>query len=100
MTVIAAHFGGNQVLEEMKKHLLGKNVYLDTSYPPDLSVLPKEEVLALVRTHGAEKILFGTDFPWENQERCLQYFRNLPLREEEKEKILGENARTLLFGNS
>jgi hypothetical protein len=100
MTIIAAHFGGNHVLEEMKKHLLGKNLYLDTSYPPDLSVLPKEEVFSLIRSHGADKILFGTDFPWETQERCLQYFRGLPLTEQEKEKIIGENARTLLFGNS
>jgi len=100
MTIIAAHFGGNHVLEEMKEYLLGRNVYLDTSYPPDLSLLPPEEALSLIRGHGTDKILFGTDFPWETQERCLRYFRSLPLAEEEKEKILGGNARRLLFVDS
>jgi predicted TIM-barrel fold metal-dependent hydrolase len=100
MTVIAAHFGGNHALEEMREHLLGKTVYIDTSYPPDLTILPPDEVATLVRSHGVDKVLFGTDFPWETQERCLRYFRSLPLAEEEKEKILGGNARRLLFGNS
>jgi uncharacterized protein len=100
MTVIAAHFGGNHALEEMREHLLGKTVYIDTSYPPDLTILPPDEVASLVRCHGVDKVLFGTDFPWETQERCLRYFRSLPLSEQEKEKILGENARRLLFGNS
>jgi predicted TIM-barrel fold metal-dependent hydrolase len=100
MTVIAAHFGGNHALEEMREHLLGKTVYLDTSYPPDLTILPPDEVATLVRSHGVDMVLFGTDFPWETQERCLRYFRSLPLAEEEKEKILGGNARKLLFGNS
>jgi len=99
MKVIAAHFGGHQVLEQMKAHLLGREVYLDTSYPPNLSDLPPDEVLSIIRAHGVDKILLGTDFPWETQTRCLKYIRNLKLTEEEKEKILGGNARRLLFEN-
>jgi len=96
MKVIAAHFGGNQVLEQMKIHLLGREVYFDTSYPPDLWNLAPEEVLSIIRAHGVDRMLFGTDYPWETQTRCLQYIRSLPLTEEEKQKILGENARRLL----
>jgi predicted TIM-barrel fold metal-dependent hydrolase len=98
MKVIAAHFGGNQVLDQMKVYLLGREVYLDTSYPPRLLDLPPDEVVSMIQAHGVDKILFGTDFPWETRDRCLQYFRNLKLTEEEKEKILGRNARELLFG--
>jgi uncharacterized protein len=100
MTVIAAHFGGIRCLDRMKEHLLGEKIYLDTSYPPDLSLLPPSEALSLIRGHGVERILFGTDFPWETQARCRRYFQNLPLTEEEKGLILGENARRLLGGIS
>jgi len=100
MTVIAAHFGGNQVLDQMKVHLLGREVYLDTSYPPNLAELSADEVVSIIRAHGADRVLFGTDFPWETPSRCLEYLRNLKLSEEERQKILGGNARKLLFGKS
>ena len=32
LTVVAAHFGGLHMLEESKKHLLGKDVYFDMSW--------------------------------------------------------------------
>jgi predicted TIM-barrel fold metal-dependent hydrolase len=97
LKVIAAHFGGNHVLDQMKTHLLGRNLYLDTSYPPDVFSLDPGEVLGIIRGHGAGRVLFGTDFPWESAERGIRYLLNLGLTDQEKEGILGENARKLLF---
>jgi predicted TIM-barrel fold metal-dependent hydrolase len=97
LKVISAHFGGNHVLDQMKEHLLGKNVYLDTSYPPDIYSLDPKLTTSIIQKHGAERILFGTDYPWETQARGIQYIRSLDLTEMEKALILGENARRILF---
>ncbi|MBQ7075573.1 MAG: amidohydrolase family protein, partial [Clostridia bacterium] len=42
------------------------------------------------------KILFGTDCPWDCQKDDVLYFNNLDLTEEVKEKILYKNALELL----
>lgn len=98
LKVIAAHYGGNHMLEQMKKHLLGKDVFFDTAYPPDLFALDRQEVADIIRAHGPKKILFGTDFPWETQDRGIAYIESLPLTRQEKEMILGGNAQQILFG--
>jgi predicted TIM-barrel fold metal-dependent hydrolase len=41
--------------------------------------------------------LFGTDYPWETQQRGIQFIRDLGLTAEEEKAILGENAERLLF---
>lgn len=97
LKVIAAHYGGNHVLERAKKHLVGRNLYLDTSYPPDVNALSRDHVLEIIKDHGAHRILFGTDYPWETQTNGVSFIMGLDLTDEEKEAILGENARRLLF---
>ena len=50
----------------------------------------------MIHAHGADKMLFGTDYPmWDHQEE-LARFLALPLTEEERIAILAKNARTLL----
>ena len=50
----------------------------------------------LVRRFTADRILFGTDSPWSDQKESIAFIRNLPLKEEEKKKILWQNAADLL----
>lgn len=50
----------------------------------------------MVRDHGADRILFGTDSPWCDQKQSKEWILHTDLTGEEKEKILGENARKLL----
>ena len=54
--------------------------------------------LKILKKHGADKILFATDSPWSNAAIGIEYIRNLPIGEEEKKQILGENAMSLLKG--
>lgn len=97
ITVVAAHFGGNYMLEEAKKYLVGRKLYLDTSLPPALeSRINQETILQIIRSHGADKILFGTDFPLSDRKREAEYFHRLALNEKEKERILWKNAAELL----
>ena len=50
----------------------------------------------MVRTFGAERILFGTDSPWSGQRESLTWIRDTALNADELEAILGANAQKLL----
>jgi uncharacterized protein len=52
-----------------------------------------DELGRLIRDIGADRVLFGTDFPWYELDRTIDQLMNLPhLSEEEKLGILGQNA--------
>lgn len=94
--MVIAHFGGYKMIEESKRHLLGKNVYLDTSYPPGLCFQDKKWVLDMIYHHDPDKILFGTDSPFSRQKEDIDYIMNLPISQELKERIFYKNAQDLL----
>lgn len=41
---------------------------------------------------GIERILLGTDHPYEDGDECMQFVEGLPISEEDKEKIYYSNA--------
>ena len=61
----------------------------DSLYSPQIY----EQVIPLV---GAEKILFGSDYPLLAQSRLLEEIRSLDLPEETRDLILSGNAQRLL----
>jgi predicted TIM-barrel fold metal-dependent hydrolase len=101
LTIVLCHFGNpwfEDVAELIYKH---PNVYADTS--------------GLITTHGAyarkyadwvarkiseavyfadsaEKVMFGTDYPITKHSDALELIRKLDVEEQDKEKILGQNA--------
>jgi predicted TIM-barrel fold metal-dependent hydrolase len=94
LTVIAAHFGGYSMWDLSYEYLIGRNVYMDTS--SSLYFITPEKAVDMIRKHGAEKILFGSDYPmWDHKEE-LDRFLALDLTEEERRAILSGNARRLL----
>lgn len=96
LKIVAAHLGGMKLAREVLDILAGKtDVYLDTAYCAD-PWLDKALLLEIVRVHGADKILFGSDFPWHMPQQEIELIHSLPISEEEKELILGENAARLL----
>lgn len=44
---------------------------------------------------GIDRILLGTDFPYEDQNECLDFIDQLPISEQEKEKVYSVNAAQL-----
>ena len=71
-----------------------QNVYFDTAASP---FLYQPQIYTLVsQLVGADKILFGSDYPLLPQTRLLQEINSAALTEEEKSLITGENARKLL----
>ncbi|MFT3983988.1 MAG: amidohydrolase family protein [Lachnospiraceae bacterium] len=92
--LIASHFGGLMNVEEAKEFLAGKDIYIDTSMGHHYFGL--ETLREMLLLHNSDKILFGTDSPWENQGTGLALLRSMSLSEEMIEKITGENPRRVL----
>ncbi|MCP4749287.1 MAG: amidohydrolase family protein [Proteobacteria bacterium] len=96
LKVVAAHFGGYKLFEEAERCLAGRDLYFDTSWPPGLNVLDADAVVRVIRKHGYEKIVFGSDSPTADAVAEIQCIDSLQLNNAEKEAILGGNACTLL----
>ncbi len=95
-SVIAAHWGGGlpfyALMPEVQEALAC--TYFDTAAT---SLLYRPGIYALgVELVGAERILFGSDFPLVSQERALQELREAPIEEKVRRMIQGENASRLL----
>lgn len=92
--LIAAHLGGHAQWDDVEQYLLGKNIYLDTAMGFDY--YPHEQFLRIVNGHGADKILFASDSPWSSAEKEITVLQSLPLSKQQKEMILGQNAKEIL----
>lgn len=95
--VILAHWGGGLFFYELMKKEVSEalsHVFYDTAASPFL-YRPRVYSLA-VELCGAQRILFGTDYPLLAAGRYFQEMDQAGLSGEQREKILGANARTLL----
>ena len=96
--LICAHLGGFRMWEDVQKYLVGKPILLDTAYLGLFDGEPTREAYrAIIRAHGAQKILFGSDYPWKSAREVSALLLSLGLSGEELDKILFVNAARLLF---
>lgn len=96
LKLIAAHLGAWEDWDEVRRHLVGRHVHLDTSY--SLAFMSKQEARDLILAHPPECVLFGSDSPWEDQRTALGQLAALGLPDHLHRAILGENALKL-FGS-
>ncbi len=95
LTMIAAHMGGEDNYNDTETYLLGTDVYLDTAFV--LKIMERTTLKRFFSKHPIERILFGTDSPFTDQETELNYLLDLPfLTQNAKDKISGQNAAVLL----
>lgn len=92
--VVAAHFGGVGCGEAVIKYLCGKDIYFDTSF--GYSTQPKYYIQKIIDTHDCNKILFGTDSPWQTAEMEMRLLNSLEIGENDFQKITYLNAEKLL----
>jgi len=96
-TIILAHWGGGvffyHLLRKEVKEALG-NVYFDTAASPFLYGPAIYRVA--IEIMGAEKILFGTDFPLLKPSRYFKEIDSAKVSESDIQKICGGNAQQLL----
>ncbi|MBO5511248.1 MAG: amidohydrolase [Clostridia bacterium] len=105
LTVVAAHMGGWANWDYACDRLSDfQNLYVDTSssmatavkdygIQPHVTSLTPAHTAALIRRWGAEKVLFGTDYPMWSQADDLAVFFEMGLTEAENRMILAENAK-------
>lgn len=95
LVIVGAHIGWPWEEEMAMLAWKHPNVYIDTSahaprrYP--------ERFVKFMRTRGADKVLFGTDYPALRYDRCIPEFEALDLSEDVHRKVLSDNARRV-FG--
>ena len=94
LQVIAAHLGGWSLFEEAFAILRNKDCYLDIS--SCMMFLPPETVARYIAGYGADRILFGTDFPLWSPKTEVEAFQRLPLSTENFDKIAYKNALRIL----
>jgi predicted TIM-barrel fold metal-dependent hydrolase len=94
MDFIATHMGGWRMWEESSELLVGADCYMETSF--SVEELGGPRLASMIRTHGVDRVMFGTDSPWAHQAEDLARICKLPLSPEELDKILYLNAARLL----
>ena len=96
LTIVCAHWGGGlpfyALMPEVKKAM--SNVLFDTAASPFLYA--PQVYTQVIQLVGADKILFGSDYPLLTQAQLLGEIRSLDLPEETKNLILSGNAQRLL----
>ena len=96
LIIVAAHFGGYSIWEEATDKLKDfPNVYVDCS--SSFAFIKPRTAKKIIRTYGADKVLFATDYPMWEPKAEIEYFFKLKLKDEELEKILYKNAEKV-FG--
>ena len=107
---VLAHMGNWDCWEDVEQDLAGAPVWLDTAFAvgsitADLSqdtrpykeeTLSCEDFVRICRKHGMDKILFGTDSPWQEQKEYIERIRRTGLTPGEQELVFAGNARKLL----
>lgn len=94
LDIVAAHLGGFAMWDEAEAALVGSGVYLDLSHT--FFWMSDAQILRMILKHGAERILFGTDAPWQDPGEVLEAFLSLPLDKRAQRLICHDNAWRLL----
>lgn len=92
--MVAAHFGSHMQWDDVYKYLAGEDIYFDTSM--GFEYFGEEMFLKILKKHGSDKILFGTDSPWSDAKKELEIINKLDISKEDKDNILYKNAKRIL----
>ena len=97
LTFIAAHLGSNKLWQDVKNILCGRdNLYFDTAILARYGANP-DLVKEIILSHGTDKILFGSDMPWSDPKKELDFIRALSFDSADEAAIFGGNAERLLL---
>ncbi|MBQ9859716.1 MAG: amidohydrolase family protein [Clostridia bacterium] len=91
LTVVGAHLAGWSVWDEACDKL-GKlpNLYMDCS--SCFAFMPRERAAEIIRHYGADRVLYGTDYPMWSMEQELDVLLSLGFSEAEYRRMLWDNA--------
>lgn len=91
---VVAHYGGWKQWELVYEYLADAKVYFDTAVT--FGYIKQDMFLKIWEKHDKDKVLFATDSPWSDAAMAIEKVHALPISVEDKEAILGNNAKRLL----
>lgn len=91
--LILAHLGGYDMPDEVLEKLIGLPVYMDTAAV--LKLYP-EKCREIILCHGADKILFASDSPWDSPSDFIEIIRGFGFSKDDEDKIFCKNACKIL----
>ncbi|MDD6798192.1 MAG: amidohydrolase family protein [Clostridia bacterium] len=94
LQIIAAHLGGWSMFDTAFEYLKDTDCYFDIS--SSMMFLTPEQMKTYISGYGADRILFGSDFPLWNPKNEVESFLSLELSEADREKIAFRNALKIL----
>ena len=86
LSLVTAHMGGFRRAKEVLQHLVGANIYLDTSLSAKRPE-EKELLLKILHEHPTDKLLFATDTPWSNPTKEIAFIEQAGLSDAQQEAI-------------
>ena len=93
--VVCAHWGSLSMGEDVLKYLCDiDNCYFDTAF--GYGTMPKDRALRILDKKGTDKILFGSDSPWNAPSWDIGMIKTMGLTSDEEDKIFYKNAEKLL----
>ena len=96
LTLIACHFGGYHLLDEAEKIVVGQRVVLETSWPPAVGALDGVRIKDLIERHGADRVVFGSDWPMAHPAAEIESIRSWGLSAQDEAGVLGGNLARIL----
>lgn len=97
LTVIGAHLGGWMLFDEALELLKDTSCFVDMC--SSHMFMPEGLIKKYINGYGADRVLFGSDFPLWDPVKEAEYLINLDIPYEQKEKIAYKNALNLLEKN-
>lgn len=94
LRMLCTHMGGWRSWDDVQQCLIGTDIYIETSF--SLDILAPDMAVEMIRSHGVERVFFGSDWPWRSQAYEAGLVRQLDLGEPEAHAILSGNATDLL----
>ena len=92
LTIIGAHFGGYSVWDDAAEQLAGvPNLYVDCS--SSFFKLSTQEAKQLILKYGADRVLFGSDYPMWDAKDDIKVLFDMDLSDDDYRKIFSENAK-------
>jgi len=103
LKIVAAHGGGLFITDVERRRLIGRGIYIDIStsclncdWPANDVEKSLENFLYLINHHDQDKLFFGTDSPWRNQETEINGLVEL----RRQDRITGEQMEKILWVNA
>ena len=92
--LVAAHLGGYLQWDEVEEYLIDTDVIFDVSMIS--RYIDPEQCRRIIEKHGADKIVYGSDSPWEGQRDAYNFLQKLELSKEDMELIAHKNQKRIL----